>query len=80
MSREFLTWAALEVWYDLMRSFAVGQGTILSREAFLKLTVLPMMNPGTAAQMFGMGAEIVGLQLIGRIMPNRPVSAPNGRN
>lgn len=80
MSREFLTWVALEAWYQAAREQLARQGAILSREIFLKLPVLPVMTPGTAAQMFGMGAEMVGVQAVVQIPQNRPVAAPNGRN
>lgn len=79
MSREFLTWMVLELWFEQMREFAIKQGAILSREAFANLPVLPVMKPGAAAQLFAMGAEIVGVQVFGQVQPNRPVAAPHGR-
>jgi hypothetical protein len=80
MSREFLTAIVMYVWYEQLREVAVRAGQMLPREAFVNLPVIPIMKPGAAAQLFAMGAEIVGIQVTGQIQQNRPVAAPNGRN
>lgn len=80
MSREFLTWCALEVWYQLVREICARQGAIVSREAFVNLPVIPVMLPGAAAELFGAGLAITGIQVLTQIMPNRPLASPNGRN
>lgn len=79
MSREFLTWAFLECTYQQFRDQLARQGVILGREPFLQLPVLPVWKAGAVAQLFGMGADLAGMNLAGQIMPNRPVAAPNGR-
>lgn len=74
-----MTWVFLEVFYDAFRTQFARQGAILSRDAFASLPVIPTWKPGAAAQLYAMGAEIIGMQTVQPIMPNRPVAGPNGR-
>lgn len=79
MGKEFLTWIFLECYYEAFRQVLARQGSIINREVFVNLQVVPTWKPGSVAQLFGMGAEIIGMNLAQPVAPNRPMMAPNGR-
>lgn len=79
MSREFLTWLFLEAYFQVFREQLARQGAILDRESFIALPVLPQLTPHSCAELYAMGAEVVGMGMMPQGPTNRPMAAPNGR-
>lgn len=79
MGREFLTWLFLEAYFQVFREQLARQGAILDRESFVAIPVLPQLTPHSCAELYAMGADVVGMSMMPQVRPNRPVAAPNGR-
>lgn len=79
MSSAFLTWCFLETFYQVFREQLARQGVILDRGSFLRMAVLPQFTPYSLAELYAMGAEVVGMTMVPQFQPGRPVAAPNGR-
>lgn len=80
MNREFLTWAALEVWYHSSRIAFMQQGLPITREEFIGLLVMPLWTPAAAARMFALGADFVDVQVMVTMPMKPPLTGPNWPN